>query len=179
MKFQHFHRVILLLMSSIAAGCATDTMTKTDLVRAFNICGIKEEYNISSTGTCTQLIAGNAQPCDITILDPVTKAALLKSGKATRTHLIYGTILPIKTKDGEEASVAIDHNTGVILYSRSDHDRMYLAGSTWITGEYITGLKSRILGWGKVMKISELDSVELYTEMTSKRPKDQSCLQNR
>ncbi len=179
MKYQPLRSVLILLMSSIAGGCATDTMTKTDLIRAFDICGIKEEYLLTSTGTCTQSTVGSVQPCDITDLDPVTKATLLKCGKATRTRLSYGTVLPIKTKDGEEAAVAIDHNTGVILYSRGDHDRMYLADSTWITGDYIAGFKSRLLGWGKVMKISEIDNVELYTEMTLKRPKGQSCLQNR
>ncbi|SRR6266571_5014310 len=179
MKFRLSPIVLILVSTSIIGGCATDTMTKADLVNAFDKCGIMEEYSLTSTGTCMRTIAGSGViPCDMTVLDPVTKATLLKSGKATRKYINYGTVLPIKTKDGAEASVAIDQNTGVILYSHGDHDRMYLAGSSWMSGDYIVGLKSRILGWGKVIKISEIDGVELYTEMTRKRSNDQSCLQN-
>jgi len=179
MKFQLSPYVLILLTALIISGCATDSMTRTDLIRAFDQCGTKEEYTLTSTGTCMLAIAGSGiQPCDVNDLDPVTKATLLKSGKATRKYLNHGTVLPIKTKDGAEAAVAIDQNTGVILYSGDDHDRMYLAGSSWMSGDYIVGLKSRILGWGKIIKISEIDGVELYTEMTRKLPNDQSCLQN-
>lgn len=170
---------LIFMACLILGGCATDTMTKADLLQAFEKCGVKEEYSLSSTGICERSIGSGFQTCDITLLDPVTKATLLKFGNATRTHLGYGTVLPIKTKDGEEAAVGIDHNTSVILYSHGDHDRMYLAGSTWIAGDFIVGLKSRILGWGKIFKISQIENVELYTEMTHKRPKDQSCLHSR
>lgn len=176
MKIKTFY---FLMVALLISGCATDSMTKTDLIKAFEQCGTKEEYTLTRTGTCMFAIAdGSFQPCDVTDLDPVTKATLLKSEKATRRYLKYGTVLPIKTKDGADAAVPIDQNTGIVLYSAGDHDRLHLAGSSWMSGDYIVGLKSRLLGWGKVIKISEIDGVELYTEMTRKRPKEQSCLKN-
>jgi hypothetical protein len=139
-----FSHVLILMACLLFGGCATDTMTKADLLQAFEVCGIRQEYRLSSTATCLQVIGSGFQSCDINDLDPVTRATLLQSGKAARTHLGYGTVLPIKTKDDEEAAVGIDHNTNIILYSHGDHDRLYLAGSTWMSGDFIVGLKSRL-----------------------------------
>lgn len=177
---KRFTYVLIFMMCLILGGCATDTMTKADLVRAFEVCGVKEEYGLSSTGTCERYIdSSSVQACDLAVLDPVTRAALRRSRRASRTYLNYGSILPIMTKNGEEAAVGIDHNTSVILYSHGYHDTLYLADSTWLVDDFIVGLKSRIIGWGKIIKVTEIDKVELYTEMTLKRPKDQSCLQIR
>lgn len=175
---QIFYGIIASISLSIL-GCSNMYMNKAELNDVFTKCGVSEIFKLDRNGNClVQKPNGKIYECDINDLDPVSISSIENTGIAMRTYLNLNTIIPVNDKSGSSYSIPIDANTNVIFNEGLENEtQMYFAGTTWLVDDYYVGLRSRLLGWGNVIKAIDVKSIRIYSEMTFKRSPKESCLQ--
>jgi len=155
-------------------------MYKDELLETFSKCGKSFIIRIDENGDC-YIKEGNGKEygCSYNGLSSVEKRYLDSTKTIIIRMLEPNTTIPISDINGDKYSIPIDLNTQLVINkSLEDETQMYLTNSTKVVGNYIVGLRSRLLGWGKEIRLDQIKTVEIYTEMTYKRDKSQSCTLN-
>jgi len=181
MNIQHIKSLVHITLVLMLCSCSTNLMKKDDLIQVFTKCSNKTIITYDKNGNCKSYFDNGADTsigisCSLDIFDPLTQKHLIENGKVVQYSLPPGTIIPIVDENGVERSLSIDQNTELILNPGGDNEVKTYLTSTWLVDGYIVGYRSRILGWGKYIHNSKIESINIYTEFTGKQDNINSCI---
>jgi hypothetical protein len=153
----------LVIFGAIASGCATVKIPKSEIVQMFRMCGDEHlvALNDSLDKSCTD--------------ESVKTFGQIKhvnaSGETSSRRLVmkyemgFGSKIYFRDRDHIRRRVNVDQNSGLVLFDSSGNtDRLYLANSTFLYGNCLTGAKSRLLGWNVSSNLKDIAETGIYDE---------------
>lgn len=82
-------------------------------------------------------------------------------------------VLDCRNKKGERVRIGLDHNTQLLLFDKEGRKTQMYFNTVACDATRIFGYRSNIVLNRRQIRISEVDSIEIYSEFKSERPAEE------